>query len=333
MKIEKNKVAEYNGKDIYLFRLLNSSGHFVECINYGATLTRICAFGIDNLVLSYPKIEDYFSDPFYLGCTVGRVANRISNGEFQLDGTIYKLRKNDGNNTNHGGDKGFNKKVFDAEIQDDKVVFRTFSPDGEEGFPGNLSVKVSYSFTGNNELIIEYELTTDKKTPVNLTNHSYFNLTKEKNVLNHFLKVYSDKFLEMDESFLPTGKIVKITENPGFDFFNFRKIGEKAAIKNETHIQGYNAYFPIQDKNSLKKAAILICPKSGIELTLFTSMPGFMLYTGDYLGNPFASLQGVCLEAHHYPDAVNHPAFPQCWLESGETRREIIVYSISNHQK
>lgn len=328
MNFAYKKIAEFQGKDIFLFRLTNAQNHVVECTNFGATLTRISVFGKENIALAYPKIEDYFTDTFYLGCVVGRVANRISNGQFTLNGKTYSLTKNDGQNTNHGGVKGFNKKVFDAEIQNNRLVFRTISQDGDEGFPGNLSVRISYSFSDNNELKIEYEMTTDKTTPVSLTNHSYFNLSDSKDIRNHKLQVFSDAFLEMDKSFLPTGTILKSNEFSAFDFKKPAEIGEKMALKNEPHLKGYNVYFPLEETNSLKKGATLISPDNDIELTLYTTTLGFMLYTGDYLSAPFSPFQGVCLEAHHYPDAVNKQTFPAIWLKPGIARKESIVYAL-----
>ena len=333
MSVAVNKVAEFQGKDIFLFRMKNAHGHVLECINLGATITRISVFGKSNIVLAYPKYDDYFSDEFYLGCTVGRVANRISGGVFQLNGKTYELTKNDGKNTNHGGVNGFNKKIFNAEIQENKVVFSTVSKDGEEGFPGNVSVHVSYSFTDNDELIIDYETSTDKTTPVSLTNHSYINLSESNDIRNHNLKVNADFFLEMNQSFLPTGKIMKSADFPAFDFTQPAEIGEKIHLKNEPHLDGYNVYFPLEETKLLKKGAILNSPDSGIQLALYTSMPGFMLYTGDYLSHPFLPFQGVCLEAHHYPDAVNKQTFPAIWLEPGIARKERIVYALSRKER
>lgn len=315
--------------DIYLFHLTNGRGVCVEIINYGATIVSI---GIPvngilkKIVLGYEKIEDYFSDTAYLGATIGRFANRISGSAFRMDGKIYRLDKNDGDHCNHGGFEGFNRKVFDWKIEDNKLILFAMSKDGEAGFPGNVILTVSYSLSEDNELIMDYTVTADRKTPVNITNHAYFNLSGEKDILGHHLKIESDSFLESDEQFLPTGRKLWVEENPGFDFRSFAEIGKNALLKNEK-MKGYNTYFIAREETGkLKKLATLRSERTGVNLEVHSTMPGIMIYTGDYLSGGYQPFSGISLEAHGFPDSLNIPAFPQSFVSKEKVWRETIMY-------
>lgn len=318
--------------NIFLFRLTNTNGSYIECSNYGASLVSIVVPDkkniYRNIILNYSNFSDYLSDEFYVGSTVGRVANRIAKAEFSMDNKKFYLDKNDGNNCNHGGFLGFNKKIFDAKQSKNKIIFSSLSTNGEGGFPGNINIKVAYSFNNKNEIIIDYEFSSDEKTPVNLTNHSYFNLSDDPTIFNHELKIYSSKFLEMNNSFLPTGKILNVFDHPAYNFQKFMKIGEAVKFKNNEMV-GYNTYFIVANNSKLKKCAILKNINTGLCMTLYTTMPGFMLYTGDFLDLPFAPFQGICMEAQHYPDAMNHPEFPSIILSPHKTKKERIKYKVS----
>jgi aldose 1-epimerase len=302
-------------KELKLLRLTDASGAYVELLNLGATLVSWYVPDkegkLENIILSYPNIEDYIANPYYLGSTIGRFANRITKSQFTLDGKTYYLDKNDGENCNHGGFNGFHSKIFEAKMQDNQVVFTYESTDGEGGFPGKLRFSVAYSFTGNNELSIEYKVVSDKTTVFNPTNHAYFNLSgKGGTICNHELKVYADNYLVTDEAWLPTGEIRPIGGN----------VAQDVAHHASTYkiLQGFNTYF-IGNTNHL---ATLSCGDRHLEV--YSSMPGIQVYTGDYLSAPFASCAGIALEAQGYPDAVNHSHFPSCRIEAGEEK----VYGI-----
>ena len=335
-KIVAEKAYTGGEKDIYLFHLVKGRGVCVEIMNYGATIVSIGlpVNGIlKKILLGYEKIEDYFSGTAYLGATIGRFANRISRAAFRMDGKIYQLDKNDGDHYNHGGFGGFHQKIFDFEILDNKLVMYAESPDGEAGFPGNIILTVSYSLSEDNELIMYYTVTADQKTPVNITNHAYFNLSGEKDILGHHLKIESDSFLESDEQFLPTGRKLRTEENPVFDFRSFSEIGKNSLLKNEK-IKGYNTYFIAREKTGkLKKLATLRSERSGVSLEVHSTMPGIMIYTGDYLSGGHQPFSGISLEAHGFPDSLNRPEFPQSVVSPVRPLQETIVYHfyVNNH--
>lgn len=319
---------------LVLLRLTNSVGTYIDILNRGASLVSVVVpdrnGGFRNVVLRYDKITDYFTDSYYLGSTVGRVANRISRAAFHLDGRVYKVEKNDGLHSNHGGFSGLNSKIFDYDIRGNEVIFHTESHDGEGGYPGNLKLEISYFLSDNNEIIICFKAKTDKKTPLSLTNHAYFNLSGEADVLTHKLKIESDKFLEMKDDFIPSGRTLSVKEYPAYCFDGKSTIGEMMERKSE-HIKGYNAYFITNGNQShLKKIATLSNELSGISMNLLTTFPGCMFYTGDYLSNPFVPFSGLCIEAQYYPDAPNHIHFPNIFLVPEEIWEEMIVYAFIN---
>lgn len=329
--ISENKIIP--PQNLSLFRLENSTGAYVEVLNYGATLVSLVVpdkqGNFTNMILSYDNIESYFTDTFYIGSTIGRFANRIAGAQFLLNGKIVHLDKNDGKNSNHGGFNGFHTKIFDAEIADDQLILSCESNDGEGGFPGNMKFSVIYSFTENNELHIEYKAVSDKETPFNPTNHAYFNLSVGKeNILNHELKVYAGSYLETDDEFIPTGSILPITD-PGFDFREYATISEQMIFKDEI-IKGYNTYFISNSNEKLKRLASLQDKKSGRAIDVYSTMPGVQIYTGDYLSGKFRPFSGICLEAQFYPDAPNHAHFEGCMLDPGKEVRHKIVMAIGN---
>ena len=341
MNLSSKVVANIDGKEVLLFRINGASGRYAEITNYGATLT---AFVVPdktgdpkNIILSYENIEEYFTDNSYIGSTVGRYANRISNARFSLGGKTYFLDKNDGNNSNHGGFSGFNSKIFDYKTCGNKLVLSYESPDGEGGFPGNLSCSVTYSFTDDNGLQIEYRAVSDKETIFNPTNHAYFNLSGSlyenrsgspspdlpPDILNHELKVFADSYLETNNDFIPTGKILPVKDS-AFDFSDYKAISDLMPLKNEV-LKGYNTYFISNSGEQLKHLASLREPKSEIVIKIFSTMPGVQVYTGDYLSGKHQPFSGICLEAQFYPDAPNHPGFKNCILKPNiETVHKIV---------
>ena len=308
-----------SGYDLVLFRIKNAKDCYVDILNWGATLVSIVVPDKhntrENVILNYNNIADYLSDAAYLGCTVGRFANRISNAQFTLNGKNYLLDKNDGENSNHGGFTGFNKKIYQHSIEGDTLVLTTKSKDGEGGFPGNMRFSVRYSFDDENILHIEYRAVSDQDTLFNPTNHAYFDLSAGKsNPLDQELKVEADTFLEMNDKFLPTGKILNMEGTP-FDFRSYTSFAKQMPFKNEI-LKGYNTYFIGREKaatSSVLRAAL--CDNySGRILQVYSDMPGIQCYTGDYLSGEHSAFSGVCLEAQAYPDAPTYTHFPSCIL-------------------
>lgn len=331
-KIESEEFGRVGGQAVYLFRLGNDLGTNIEIISYGATIKSINRPDgkgkIQNIVLGYDRLKDYLSDNNYIGATIGRYANRISNASFSIDGKTCFLDKNDGNNCNHGGFCGFNKKLFSHKIEKDKLVLFVESADGEGGFPGNMMLTITYQLTDKNELFVDYDVSADKKTPVNITNHSYFNLSGEKTILNHQLKIESDRVLEFDDHFLPTGNVVDASKNPGFDFRQFKEIAKNMNLKHEKII-GYNSYFIArEEKEVLKKLVTLRSEKSDSGVEVFSTMPGIMIYTGDFLSGVHLPFSGIGLEAHYYPDSPNRHHFPQKFCECNRNWKETIMYRL-----
>lgn len=321
-----------NSQMLETYKLQNKDGAYIEVANYGATLVSVVVPDkdgkLENVVLSYEDINDYLTDQFYLGSTIGRVANRISNAQFMLDGRVYLLNKNDGLNSNHGGYTGFNKQYFSVEEKDDKLIFKYLSKDGEGGFPGNLQLMVTYSFSEYNVLTIEYNAVSDMRTVFNPTNHSYFNLASEKNnVLSHELKIYGEEYLESNKEFLPTGRIRSMDET-GFDFRDFKRLGE-IMLKKEEEIPGYNTYFISNSDEEIKLLASLKDEQSGRQVDVYSDMPGVQVYTGDYLSAPFKPHSGIAIEAQIFPDAPNHPNFPTCVIDANKEVKHLIKYKFT----
>jgi aldose 1-epimerase len=335
-KISYRPWGEHAGKQVFLFKMENTSGAYVELTNYGATLVSVVvpdAHGFyGNVVLGYASLQAYVDDNCYIGSTIGRYANRIAGAKFKLDDTTYNLENNDGKNTNHGGYSGFNSRVFDYVITDDGLSFSMQSKDGDGGYPGNLELTVNYRWTDLNELIISYQASTDKKTVANFTNHAYFNLSNDgAKIFDHSLTVYADNILESDAEYIPTGLIKPAGELK----FEGTSIRNKMLIKVDG-ITGINDCYLLNNQSDVnyKQAAELFEKRSGRKLGVFTTYPAMMLYTADYLqseypghsGNQYNPFEGLCLECQYYPDSPNHANFPTTVLEVGDTYQETIIY-------
>ncbi|MDD7885378.1 aldose epimerase family protein [Flavivirga sp. 57AJ16] len=330
-KIKKNVFGYKDNKKIYVFRLINSNGNYVELTNYGAAVKSIVVpdkFGNkENVALGYPTFLGYESDPCYIGSTVGPFANRIANAKFKIGHNTYYLDKNDGANNNHSGSAGFNTKVFDFLIDDDSIIFTLKSPHCEGGFPGNLEAKVIYKWSDENKLNIEYFATTDLLTPVNFTNHTYFNLTAGKEQIhNHKLDIASNTVLECHSDDIPTGAT---------SFIGNLKSTNLAIIK--MIIRGeYNKYFIFNsDRKKESPACTLYDDVSGRTLNIYTTYPGLQLYTGQFLrskhkgtkNRTYKPFDGLCLECQYYPDSPNHSHFPNTLLKPSEIYNETITYA------
>jgi aldose 1-epimerase len=335
-----------DGVAVELYTLTNAAGMKAKIMTYGAILTELDAPDRDgktaDVVLGFDNLKDYLAGHPYFGATVGRVANRIAKGEFTLDGKKYKLAVNNGPNALHGGKKGFDKVVWKAEpetLPDGAAVKLTYlSKDGEEGYPGNLTVTVVYTLTNSDALRIDYTAKTDKATPVNLTNHTYFNLagTKSGDILGHELTLNADKYTPADDTLIPTGEIKPVKDTP-LDFTKPRKIGERIdQLKGEP--RGYDHNFVLNSEGKeLALAATVREPKSGRIMEIYTTEPGVQFYTGNFLdgkqtgkgGVVYKKHAGFCLEAQHFPDSVNHANFPSMILKPGETYRQTTIYKFS----
>ena len=285
-----------------------------------------------DVVLGYQDVEDCHKDDKFLGCIIGRVANRIANGEFQLNGKTYKLAVNSGPNTLHGGINGFNQKIFNYEILEDGIRFIYLSPDMEEGFPGSLCLKIVYRLSGN-ELKMEYEAMTDQDTLINIANHSYFNLSaKDSKIYDHQLMIKSDQIACADENGLPTGEFLDV-ENTPFDFKSFHEIGERIHDDDEQlrFVGGYDHCFMLKDE---KNQAVLYDKESGRKLTITTTLPCMQLYAGNFLaggsdgkfGKPYENRDGVALEPQFLPNSMNIEKKPRVILRKGEEYEAVTTY-------
>jgi aldose 1-epimerase len=322
----------------------------LEVLSFGAVVR--CLFAPDrngrlvDVVLGYDDLSSYESDRSYMGAAIGRYANRIRDGIFTLDGSEYHLSRNEGLHHLHGGERGFDKVVWRSSPFEDSgtigVVLEHTSPHGDEGYPGELVVQLTYSLSPANEFSVEYHATADRATPVNLTNHGYFNLSGEGNgdVLDHELKIYADRFAEIDSDLLPTGNLLSVEGTP-FDFRQSEAVGARIADDHEQlrRAGGYDHNFVLGDGDSaLARAARVFDPLSGVEMEVLTTEPGMQFYSGNFLnpdrpgkgGNVYQRRGGFCLETQHFPDSPNHPEFPSTILRPGEEYKSRTEYRFSS---
>ena len=344
------------GDSVFLFRLTNPGGAFMEVINYGCRIVSLHVPDkngkLDDVVLGYDNIEAYeFGPERYYGALLGRYANRIANGKFTLDGIEYQLPCNENPNGYpnhiHGGEKGFDRVMWQAESFQNKdttgVIFTRISPDGEEGYPGNLYCRITYSWLPDNTWRIEYMAETDKPTIVNLSQHCYFNLKGQtgSTVLDNYLMVYGDSITPNNEAYIPRGEIVAV-ENTALDFRQPHTFLERIDQPNE-HMKimgGYSANWVLNSQSGkLAKAAVVYEPKSGRSIEVSTTEPGILINTGRGLsekiigkkGQPATQYGGLILETIHYPNSPNNPHFPSCALQPGETYRSITEYFFTTY--
>ncbi|GAE34813.1 aldose epimerase family protein [Halalkalibacter akibai] len=346
MNITKENFGELNGDTVTAYRLINDHGMQVSCIDYGCTITEINVpdqtGNIENVVLGFDTVEEYKNHSPFFGCIVGRVAGRIGQAEFDLDGKNYKLLKNDGDNHLHGGLHGFDKVIWDATVEETadevKLIFTHVSPDGDEGYPGNVNLTVTYSLNNNNTFQISYEATTDQKTLLNLTNHSYFNLSGnlKTDILDHELTLKSDQFVELSDALIPTGHLLDV-EATAFDFRLGRKIKDGVTSEHpQNKLVGGGYDHPLLLSANHQEEISLIDFSNGRKLVIETDEPAVVLYTSNMMGDNFnirgvqaRKYLGVCLETQHHPDAINHPEFPTIVLAPGEVYQTKTSYSFS----
>ena len=335
-----------NGKKTTLYFLKNKNGLIATITNYGGKVVSLLvpdrSGKLADIVLGFSNIQDYLKGGPYFGALIGRYGNRIANGHFTIDGKPYQLATNNGDNHLHGGKVGFNAVVWDAKQTGPHSLELTYlSPDGEEGYPGNLHVTVIYDLTDSNELMISYHANTDKPTIVNLTHHSYFNLQGEGNgtINDHILTIHSDRYTPVDEGLIPTGELAKVAGTP-FDFRTPKAIGRDLYTPNEQldKAKGYDHNFIIArnypDSRNLVLAATVEEPISGRVMEVWTTEMGMQFYGGNFLtgkdvgksGKPYLFRSAFCLEAQHFPDAPNQPNFPSTILRPGETFHSLCIY-------
>lgn len=339
--------SSLNGDSIDLFVLSNANGVEVSITNYGGRIVSVMVPDRDgnmkDVVLGYDNIDDYRATDNNFGATIGRYGNRIAHGKITVEGVEYQLPQNNFGHTLHGGPEGFDKKVFKANQIDDQTLELTYlSEDGEAGFPGNLSVKVTMILTNDNAIDIQYEAETDKETIVNLTNHSYFNLSGDANktILNDVLTINADQFTPVDDTFMTTGEILTVEGTP-MDFRNSNVIGER--IDNYEYEQlkfgdGYDHNWVLNTGGDISQlAASVYSQETGILLEVYTTEPGLQVYTGNFLdgtnvgkyGAVYNKRNAICLETQKYPDSPNKSNWPSPYLKPGETYTSRCIYKFS----
>jgi len=340
--ITEKPFGNFEGQPITEYTLTNGNGMQLSIINYGGTITKLTAPDkngkMGDVVLGYDSLSGYTQkgNPFF-GALIGRYGNRIGNAQFTLDGKTYNLDKNDGQNSLHGGAKGYDKVVWTAEKQGDNALKLTYhSKDGEEGYPGNLDVTVVYTLEADNAVKIDYSATTNKATPVNLTNHAYYNLSAgaDSTILNEEIQINADKYTPVDAGLIPTGQIADVKGTP-FDFTSSKQIGKDIAqVKG-----GYDHNWVLnRTGNGLEKVVTLYDPTSGRVMEVLTTEPGIQFYTGNFLDGTLTNTKGgakyvqhaaLCLETQHFPDSPNKPNFPNTILKPGETYKSTTIYKFS----
>ncbi|HEX5409199.1 MAG TPA: aldose epimerase family protein [Gemmatimonadaceae bacterium] len=338
------------GGRVDLVTLANAHGMEIRLMSYGGIILSITApdrDGVfDDIVLGYATLEDYLADSAYMGALIGRYANRIANGRFTLDGVTYTLPRNDGTSHLHGGPHGFHRVCWDVELFEGRdhagAVLRHTSPNGDSGYPGTLAVQVTYTLSADNALTVDYHATTYRATPLNLTQHSYFNLAGQTgaDILAHRLTLRAARFTPVDASLIPLGTIAAVRDTP-FDFTSAQAIGARIGAQDEQlrRGRGYDHNFVLDrdEGRTPAPAAELYDPKSGRMLQLYTTEPGIQFYSGNHLGAGRAGKHGRCyaphsglaLETQHFPDSPNEPGFPSTILRPGAEYHSCSVYRFS----
>ena len=339
MTIMKERWGIVDNKEVFIYTLKNKAGIVVKISNYGCIITSILAPDskgkMGDIVLGYDSLHGYLKATPYFGAIVGRYANRIAKGTFKLDNKVYRLAINNGNNSLHGGLKGFDKVVWEAKEFEDTtgigLILTYKSKDGEDGYPGTLDVKVTYLLNAMDELKTTIEAETDKATPVNLCNHTYFNLNEARtDILGFRLKINADRYTIVNDELIPTGELPLVKGSP-MDFTGFHLIGERISqVKG-----GYDHNYVLNRKNNeLSLGAVVEDPASGRSLRVFTTQPGIQFYTGNFLdgtitgkgGIIYKQHYGMCLETQHFPDSPNQPGFPNTLLKPGQSFKETTIY-------
>jgi aldose 1-epimerase len=329
-----------DGTEITAFTLTGEGGLKIKVMTYGATLMEVHApdrAGVkEDVALGFSGLESYQRDGAFIGVTVGRVANRIANSQFTLEGVTYRLPANDWPHHLHGGPRGFHRRVWQAEASGDGrgVVLRYSSPAGEQGFPGQVDAEVEYAVTPANEIRIDYRFSADRRTPVNLTNHAYWNLAGHGSILGHEVQIRAERFVPVDAMGIPTGDLASVAGGP-MDFRAAKPVGRDLGQLGNRPL-GYDHTYVV-DGQGLRSAAVARDPASGRTLEVLSTEPGIQFYVGSFLdgsgvgkrGENFRQYGGFCLETQSYPDSVNRPEFPSIIVAPGEERRSTTIYRFS----
>lgn len=341
-KIESRPFGQtQDGSAVTEYVLTNAAGAVVAIIDYGAIITRIVMPDRDgalgDVALGFDEVLPYETISPHFGSTIGRYGNRIAKGTFELDGKTYHLPINNGPNSLHGGKVGYDKRMWQVVVEEDAVLFSLEDPDGFQGYPGNVSATVRFRLSDDNALRIEYEATTDRATPINLTNHSYFNLKDAgaSDVLSHVLQIEADQYTPVDETLIPTGEIAPVEGTP-IDFRQPKAIGQDVEA-----MGGYDHNLVLRDPGSFRHIATVEEPTTGRRMEVWTDQPGVQCYSGNFLdgsivgrgGASYGKRHAFCLETQHFPDSPNHPQFPSTILRPGETYRTATEYRFGNRLK
>jgi aldose 1-epimerase len=337
--VKKESFGSAEGQPVTKFTIISPTGFSADIINYGGIVTslrvpRETGNPLD-VVLGFDSLKPYLEGHPYFGCITGRYANRIAGGRFELDGEVFQLARNNGPNHLHGGESGLDKKLWQAAEfaggDSAGVALSYISRDGEEGYPGEVRLKVTYTLTSDTSLVIDYEAVTSKPTPLNLTHHGYFNLNGQGNgdILEHMLFLNADRYTPVDTTLIPTGELAPVSGTP-MDFRTPKRIGDEIGLV----AGGYDHNFVLNGGEGLKKAATLQSPSTGIIMEVFTTQPGIQFYTGNFLdgtetgknGAVYKHHYGLCLETQHFPDSPNQPSFPPAILNPGEIYRHRTVF-------
>lgn len=344
--VTKETYGTHKGKEVFLFTLTNGKGNVLKLTSFGARIVWIevpdRTGKKENITFGFDTFEGMIGGDPYYGAVVGRYANRIAKGKFMLDGVEYTLPVNNGPNSLHGGPGGWHSAVWDGEVVKDSklpsVRFTYYSPDMEEGYPGNVHVETQYTWTDNDEIIIDYKCSADKKTVLNITNHAYFNLHGAGNgdILDHELVIKASKFVAVDSTLIPTGELRPVAGTP-FDFTSPHTVGERIGEPYEQLIRGkgYDHTFVLDNIEEVD--ATVYDPSTGRFMEVITDQPGVQFYCGNFLngsrigygGKPYNYRSGLCLETGHFPDSPNHPEFPSTVLNPGETFTSRTLYRFS----
>ncbi|WP_028973137.1 aldose epimerase family protein [Spirochaeta cellobiosiphila] len=338
--MEYNIIKWDSNHKVDLITISNSNGLTIKVMNWGATLVDVQSpdsqGNIDSIIAGYDNFEDYYKTNFYFGSSVGRYANRIGKAEFELNSKLYKLTANDNENTLHGGPQGYHRRLFEYTIEETKtsikVTFTRLSPDGEEGYPGNVNVSFSYTLNEENDLILDFDAKSDTDTYINLTNHAYWNLEGfGTDILNQELRIDADSYVEIDTDCIPTGQISSTT-NSSFDFKS--PITFKQAFSKQS--KGFDHCFILNERPKDKVQIEAYSPKTGRKLSIWTDQPGVQLYTcsnfdrAQLRGKKDLTVNGAfCLEVQGLPDSMHHNNFPQCLVKAGETYSKQGIHKFS----
>ncbi len=333
-----------DGKEVFGIELSNTKGTYVKVYNYGAIISKFVVTNKNgdkqDIVLGFDDFDQYLSEDYhvnypYLGAVIGRYANRIKNGQFSLDGTDYQLAKNTGKDCLHGGNTGFDSRVWEVlSTIDPSVTMRYISPAAEEGFPGNLVIELTFKLTDEDELVLDFKATTDAATPINLTHHGYFNLApKGGSIINHHHRMPASNYMEQDETYCVTGKLIPVA-GTHHDFLAGKLLGENW----DTEFGYDQTYVLDKQYGELTLASETTEAESGLKLSVYTTEPVAHLYTAKYLdvkngkdGRDYEPFGAFCVETQHAPNSVNLPAFPDTVLRPGETYKQTTIYKIEHH--